>query len=88
MSQELVGGTERYSERSELLIRIDHEICAGFGDCVDAAPDVFALNEDGLAIVLDPDSVDADVLIAAAESCPVSAILLFDGHGAQVAPQL
>lgn len=82
------GPNEKYSERSRVLIQVDHEICAGFGDCVDRAPDVFALNDDRLAILLDPNAVDLDVLREAAELCPVSAILLFDEDGTQIAPDI
>ena len=70
------------------MVQVDHEICAGFGDCVETAPDVFALNDEGLAIILEPDAVDADVLREAADVCPVSAILLFDEDGTQIAPDL
>lgn len=82
------GSREQHSERNNVLIQIDHEICAGFADCVDLAPDVFALNDDGVAVILDPDAVDADVLQEAAELCPVSAILLFDEDGTQIAPEI
>ena len=88
MSERVIGETERFSERNRLLVQVDHEICAGFADCVGAAPDVFDLNDDSLAIILDPDAVEADVLVEAAEVCPVSAILLFDEDGQQVAPEL
>lgn len=80
--------TEKYSERNSVLVQVDHELCAGFGDCVKVAPDVFELNDDGLSVVLDPDAVETNVLMEAAETCPVSAILLFDGDGNQVAPKL
>lgn len=79
---------ERYSEQNAVLIQVDHEICAGFGDCVQAAPDVFALNDDNQAIILDPDAAGLDVLREAVEVCPVSAILLFDEDGTQIAPDL
>lgn len=77
---------EKYSERNGVLIQVDHDLCAGFGDCVKVAPNVFELNEDGNSVVLDPDAVETDVLMEAAETCPVSAILLFDGEGSQIAP--
>ncbi len=77
---------EKYSEKNGLLVQIDHDICTGFADCVDVAPTVFALNDDGLAVVLDPDAVEPDLLKDAADSCPVSAILLFDDTGVQIAP--
>lgn len=77
---------EKFSERNGVLVQVDHDICAGFADCVEAAPDVFALDEEGLAIVIDPDAAGMDTLKEAADVCPVSAILLFDASGAQIAP--
>ncbi len=85
-----MGGnhSERYSVSAGVKIQIDNDLCAGFGECVDVAPDVFQLNADNLAIILDPDAADLETLSAAAESCPVSAILLFDDQGSQVAPEM
>ncbi len=76
-----------FSETHKLKIQVDYDLCVGFGDCVEAAPQIFALNDENLAIILDPDASTAEVLHEAAEVCPVSAILLFDRQGKQVAPQ-
>ncbi len=78
------GQHQKFSERNGVLVQIDHDLCAGFADCVAAAPEVFGINDENLAIVVDPDAVDLDTLLVAAESCPVSAILLFDEEGEQV----
>jgi ferredoxin len=80
--------SERYSGSSGVTIQIDNDLCAGFGECVEVAPDVFQLNADNMAIVLDPDAADLETLTAAAESCPVSAILLFDDQGSQIGPEM
>lgn len=79
---------EKFSERNGVLVQVDHDICAGFGECVNLLPDVFALNDEDLAVVLDPDAVGLDMLKEAADVCPVSAILLFDEDENQVAPGL
>jgi ferredoxin len=78
--------SEKFAERNEVVVQVDHDICVGFGDCVEAAPAAFALNDENLAVILEPDAVDLDSLRAAAEACPVSAILLFDGSSKQVLP--
>jgi ferredoxin len=83
---ETKGASEKYSQRNEVLVQVDHELCVGFAECVAVAPQVFALNEDGLAVVVDPDAVDLDALEEAAEVCPVSAILLLGSAGAEVTP--
>ncbi|MGZ4218614.1 MAG: ferredoxin [Solirubrobacteraceae bacterium] len=56
------------------LARIDEGACAAHGDCVDIAPDVFALDDVARVIGTAPD----EVLLAAAEACPSAAILLVD----------
>jgi ferredoxin len=79
---------EKFSERNGVLVQVDHDICAGFGECVNLLPDVFALNDEGLAVVLDADAVELDMLKEAADVCPVSAILLLDEDENQIAPEL
>ncbi len=79
---------QKFSERNAVLIQVDPDLCAGFAECVVAAPDVFALNDDNLAIVTNPDGADLDTLLEAAASCPVSAILLYDEEGDQVKPEM
>ncbi len=79
---------QKFSERNGVLIQVDPDLCAGFAECVVAAPGVFALNDDNLAIVTNPDGADLDTLLEAAASCPVSAILLYDEEGDQVKPEM
>ncbi len=59
---------------SNLKIHIDEAVCVAHGDCVDAAPGVFALDEVARVI----GAADDDVLFAAADSCPSAAIILLD----------
>lgn len=59
-----------------MKLRVDKDICIGCGACQATAPDVFEINDEGLAEVtveevaeeLHEDAVDA------LEGCPVSAI--------------
>jgi ferredoxin len=70
-----------------LLIEVDRELCYGFGDCVDAAPAVFELDDEEKAIVIDPNGADRDDLVEAAANCPVNAITIIDsGTGETVFP--
>jgi ferredoxin len=65
------------------LPEIDEGVCAGHGDCTLIAPEVFEL--DGVARVID--SGPDELVLAAAESCPSSAIRIIDADsGAQVFP--
>ena len=61
-----------------LVIEIDRELCYGFGDCVGAEPDVFQLDDDEKAIVVDPNGAGRDDLVEAASNCPVNAITIRD----------
>jgi ferredoxin len=59
-----------------MRIIIDQERCEGHGQCVAAAPEVFAFDDDGLTVVLQ-DPVDAtaeDAARAAVRRCPVAAL--------------
>ena len=62
---------------------IDESACAAHGDCVDLAPDVFALDDVAQVIGTGPD----DLVLAAAEACPSAAIRVIDSDsGGQVYP--
>lgn len=70
----------------DLRIEIDMDLCVGFGDCVDVAPEAFELDEDGIAFLTAPDDFDRATLLDACRSCPVDAIIARDGEGEVVAP--
>lgn len=56
------------------LVEIDEAACAAHGDCVDTAPEVFAL-EDVARVI---GTADDAVLLSAAEACPSTAIRIID----------
>ena len=67
-------------------IAVDRALCFGFGDCVDTAPRVFALDEQQIAFVLDPAGAPLELIAEAAQNCPVDAIMITDEHGQQLYP--
>lgn len=69
-----------------MKISIDRDTCVGAASCVGVAPDVFELDEEFKATVVDPDGADEDTIMQAAEACPVQAIALIDDEGNQVFP--
>ena len=69
-----------------LRVRLDRDLCVGFGDCIAAAPSAFRLDDGGLVLFDDPDRVDRALLIHACESCPVDAITVWDEDGRKIAP--
>ncbi len=62
---------------STYRIEIDRSLCSGFGSCVDAAPAHFALDAAGVAAALVAET-DDDAALAAAASCPMGAIAVFE----------
>lgn len=55
-------------------IRIDQGACIAQGDCVELAPQAFRLDDRATVIGTGPD----ELLLQAAENCPVEAIALVD----------
>lgn len=74
------------SPRNRILVEVDRTLCFGFGDCVDTLPDVFALDEENKAIVLDPDAATIDDISEASQNCPVDAIIVTGEGGLQLYP--
>ena len=67
------------------IARIDERACAAHGDCLDVAPEAFALSDDDVAMVVG--SAPADTLVRAAEACPSVAISVIDADsGEQLYP--
>ena len=48
------------SPRNRIEITVDRALCIGSGDCVDTAPDVFQLDDEDKAVVVDPDGASVD----------------------------
>ena len=70
-----------------LRVQIDRDLCVGFGDCVSAAPEGFALDEENIAVFgADPDSVPREKLLQACDVCPVDALTVWDTDGNQLVP--
>jgi ferredoxin len=70
----------------ELKVRIDRTLCVGFGDCVEAAPEVFDLDDDDVAVFMNGHGCSRDRLIEACGLCPVDALMVWDEKGNQVVP--
>ncbi|TML29267.1 MAG: ferredoxin [Actinobacteria bacterium] len=74
------------SSRNRVTIEVDRQLCYGFGDCVDTAPAVFALDDEDVSVVIDPDGAPLDDIVEAAQNCPVDAIVILDEDGEQIYP--
>jgi ferredoxin len=69
------------SPHNHIVIEVDRGLCIGSGDCVDTAPDVFELDAEEKAVVVDPDGASVDDIVQAAANCPVSAITVSGADG-------
>ncbi len=69
-----------------MKVKVDRELCVGLSNCVAIAPAVFKLDDQNKAVVLDPNSVDEQIVLEAAESCPENAIIVEGDEGNQLYP--
>jgi ferredoxin len=69
------------SRQNRIQVTVDRGVCIGSGDCVDTAPDVFQLDDEDKAVVIDPDGAPLDDVLQAAGNCPVSAIFVIGEEG-------
>lgn len=69
-----------------LRLQIDRDLCVGFADCVGEAPEAFQLDEGGTVVFVNPESVERERLVRAADLCPVDAISVWDEHDKKLAP--
>jgi ferredoxin len=57
-------------------ISVDRELCMGSGNCSFWAPAVFDLDDEGIAVVLDPAAQPEETVVLAAQGCPTQAITI------------
>ena len=69
-----------------LRVVIDRDQCVGFGDCVKEAPEGFELDDDTVAVFVNPEAVERERLLRACDVCPVDAITVYDERGVQIVP--
>jgi ferredoxin len=71
---------------AKLTIAVAKNKCIGSGDCVETAPAVFQLGDDGKSEVINPGGAPDAAILAAARSCPTKAITVVDEAGVQLFP--
>ena len=68
-------------------VRVDHLLCVGNAMCETFAPNAFRLNEDRQSEAVNPQGDSIEKILEAAESCPMSAIVVEDAEtGEQLFP--
>ena len=72
---------------AKLQVSVDHDVCVGNAMCTHIGPKSFALNDDRQSEVINPEGEPREVVLEAAEACPVSAITVVDAEtGEQLFP--
>ena len=74
------------SSQNRIRVEVQRDVCIGSGDCVDAEPKVFRLDDEDIAVVIDPDGAGVQEIIDAAGSCPIAAIFVYDEDGGYLYP--
>jgi ferredoxin len=74
----IVNGGRVRPENRKLKVTVDHSVCVGNAACIATASAVFALDEAMQSTVVDPEGAPAELILEAAETCPVSAITVVD----------
>ncbi|MFA6253620.1 MAG: ferredoxin [Patescibacteria group bacterium] len=69
-----------------MRIEIDRELCISVASCVAIAPSTFELDDKGIAVIKNLKGDDEKVILQAAQSCPVNAIIIYDDAGQQIHP--
>lgn len=69
-----------------MKIEVDRELCISVASCVAVAPNTFELDDEGIATVKNPNADTKETILQAAQSCPVSAIIVYDDDGKQIYP--
>jgi len=68
-------------------VEVDTNTCIGAGPCVGVVPNTFVLDDAAKAAILETcDQDDAETIMNAARSCPVSAITVKNEKGEVVFP--
>jgi len=64
----------------KLRVWVDHQACVGNAMCETIATKTFQLNDNRQSEVVDPQGDSVEMVLEAAENCPVSAIFVEDAE--------
>ena len=71
----------------KIAVSVDHDICVGNAMCITIATKAFELNDERQAVGANPDGDPEELILEAAENCPVAAITVTDADsGDQLFP--
>jgi ferredoxin len=67
--------------------KVDRKLCTSVASCVAIAGNTFELDDEGISVVKKQNADSDEVILQAAESCPVDAIIIHDASGKQIYPK-
>lgn len=83
-NQEIHNAT---NTNSKYRVEINRDICIGAASCVAIAGNSFKLDDKNKVLIVESEWDNDDLILAAAQSCPVFAIKIFDKEsGKQIFP--
>jgi len=72
---------------SDLIVKIERPNCIGSKNCINAAPDLFELDDEQICSFNEnTEGISREIIVEACSVCPVSALYVFDESGKQVVP--
>ncbi|MBI4090658.1 MAG: ferredoxin [Candidatus Komeilibacteria bacterium] len=66
---------------------VNKDVCVSTAACVATAVNTFELDQDGLSSVKKQNGNTDDLILKAAQGCPVNAIPIFDENGKKIYPK-
>ncbi len=67
-----------------MKIEVDRDKCIGAASCIGVASNVFELDDENKAVVIDAYGDDDETILRAAKSCPVKAIIIKDEETGEI----
>lgn len=67
-------------------VQVNHDLCIGSGDCVAIASKTFGLDSEMKSVIKKQNADSDQLLMQAAHSCPIRAIVLTNDSGTQIYP--
>ena len=88
MTDQATAQTTQTKQIGKYKVEVIRSKCISAGSCEAVAPGVFALDEEGIAVVISQDGDSDENKLLAAQSCPTNAIIVTDTEtGKQVWPR-
>lgn len=76
------------SKKSRYRVTVKRDLCIGAASCAALAPNTFLMDDENIAVIMEKEWDEDELILAAAQSCPVFAIIIEDiATGKQIFPE-